>query len=69
MTVPPIHSCYSEPWQGSSALASFYSLHGLFDTLQIFALVLNTVGTYHLEKLLTPCLSFPCRFSLWTGHW
>ncbi|KAI0963649.1 hypothetical protein AcW1_000667 [Taiwanofungus camphoratus] len=29
---------------GSSALASFYSVHGLFDTLQIFALILNTLG-------------------------
>lgn len=30
--------------QGSSALASFYSLHGLLDTIQIFALILNTIG-------------------------
>lgn len=31
--------------QGSSALASFYSLQGLIDALQIFALILSTVGT------------------------
>ncbi|EMD42109.1 hypothetical protein CERSUDRAFT_110652 [Gelatoporia subvermispora B] len=28
---------------GSSVLASFYSLQGLFDTVQIFALILNTI--------------------------
>ncbi|KAH8100667.1 hypothetical protein BXZ70DRAFT_1008156 [Cristinia sonorae] len=28
---------------GSSALASYYSLHGLLDTIQIFALLLNTI--------------------------
>lgn len=30
--------------QGSSALASFYSLQGLFNTVQIFALLLSTIG-------------------------
>ncbi|THH34000.1 hypothetical protein EUX98_g138 [Antrodiella citrinella] len=29
---------------GSSLVASFYSLHGLFDTIQIFALILNTIN-------------------------
>ncbi|KAI0348576.1 hypothetical protein BDW22DRAFT_1319309 [Trametopsis cervina] len=29
---------------GSSALTTFYSLHGLIDVLQIFALILNTVA-------------------------
>lgn len=32
--------------QGSSALTSIYSLHGLIDMLQIFALILNTVGRF-----------------------
>ncbi|CCL99035.1 uncharacterized protein FIBRA_01044 [Fibroporia radiculosa] len=31
---------------GSSALASFYSVQGLFDTLQIFALILNTLTSH-----------------------
>ncbi|KAL4242145.1 hypothetical protein ABKN59_001961 [Abortiporus biennis] len=31
---------------GSSALAPFYSLHGLFDTIQIFALLLNTIAPH-----------------------
>lgn len=31
-------------YQGSSALASFYSLQGLFDTVQVFALILSTIG-------------------------
>ena len=30
--------------QGSSALATFYSLQGLFNTVQIFALILSTLG-------------------------
>ena len=30
--------------QGASALVSFYSLRGLIDMLQIFALILNTIG-------------------------
>ena len=31
--------------QGSSALAPFYSVQGLIDTLQIFALLLSTIGS------------------------
>lgn len=31
--------------QGSSALAAFYSVKGLFNTVQIFALILTTIGT------------------------
>ncbi|KAF9822133.1 hypothetical protein IEO21_00127 [Rhodonia placenta] len=31
---------------GSSALASFYSVQGLFDTLQIFALILSTLASH-----------------------
>jgi len=31
--------------QGSSALATFYSVKGLFNTVQIFALILTTIGT------------------------
>ncbi|TFY82650.1 hypothetical protein EWM64_g1361 [Hericium alpestre] len=31
---------------GSSALATFYSLQGLFNTLQLFALVLSTIGSH-----------------------
>jgi hypothetical protein len=31
--------------QGSSALASFYSLQGLVNTVQVFALILGTLGT------------------------
>ncbi|OCH96097.1 hypothetical protein OBBRIDRAFT_787550 [Obba rivulosa] len=34
---------------GSSVLASFYSLQGLFDTVQIFALVLNTIVKHDSE--------------------
>ncbi|CAL1695681.1 unnamed protein product [Somion occarium] len=34
---------------GSSALAPFYSLHGLFDTIQIFALILNTIAPHGKE--------------------
>lgn len=30
--------------QGSSALAPFYSLQGVFNTFQIFALILSTIG-------------------------
>ena len=30
--------------QGSSALAPFYSVRGLIDTIQIFALLLSTIG-------------------------
>ena len=30
--------------QGSSALATYYSLQGLFNTVQVFALLLSTVG-------------------------
>lgn len=30
--------------QGSSAIANYYSLQGLYDGLQIFALVLASVG-------------------------
>jgi len=30
--------------QGSSALATFYSVKGLFNTVQIFALILTTIG-------------------------
>ncbi|KAI0936419.1 hypothetical protein AcV5_004565 [Taiwanofungus camphoratus] len=35
---------------GSSALASFYSVHGLFDTLQIFALILNTLVSHNSNQ-------------------
>lgn len=31
--------------QGSSALATYYSVKGLFNTVQIFALILTTIGT------------------------
>lgn len=37
---------YPDSPKGSSALTSFYSLHGLIDVLQIFALILNTVGKH-----------------------
>jgi len=33
--------------QGSSALASFYSLQGLVNTVQVFALILSTIGMSH----------------------
>ncbi|KAF8898790.1 hypothetical protein BD779DRAFT_1430682 [Infundibulicybe gibba] len=36
---------------GSSALASFYSLQGLFNTIQIFALLLSTIGMKHKSNL------------------
>lgn len=37
---------YLPKLQGSSALASFYSLQGLFNTVQVFALILSTIGEY-----------------------
>lgn len=30
--------------KGSSVVATFYSLHGILDTVQIFALLLSTIG-------------------------
>lgn len=38
--------------KGSSALASFYSLQGLFNTVQVFALILSTIGILALSLLL-----------------
>ena len=32
--------------QGSSALAPYYSVQGLIDTVQIFALLLGTIGSF-----------------------
>lgn len=29
---------------------SFYSLRGLIDMLQIFALILNTIGTLYIDR-------------------
>lgn len=36
----------NQPIQGSSALAPFYSVQGLIDTIQIFALLLSTIGSF-----------------------
>lgn len=38
--------CLNTDMQGSSALVSLYSLRGLIDMLQIFALILNTIGKW-----------------------
>ncbi|KAI0082304.1 hypothetical protein K474DRAFT_1655685 [Panus rudis PR-1116 ss-1] len=56
---------------GSSALASFYSLHGLFDTLQIFALILNTIvgkdTSNHWRKLIFGTIPNILAFNLATS--
>jgi len=39
--------------QGSSALASFYSLQGLVNTVQIFALILSTIGRLNKRTTLS----------------
>ena len=39
-----LDSHLDRPFQGSSALAPFYSVQGLIDTIQIFALLLSTIG-------------------------
>lgn len=36
----------NRPVQGSSAVAPFYSVQGLIDTVQIFALLLSTIGSF-----------------------
>ena len=36
--------------KGSSAIASFYSLQGLINTVQIFALILSTIGVVSISR-------------------
>lgn len=43
--------------QGSSALAPFYSVQGLLDTVQIFALILGTICKLNLKKYAVPVLT------------
>ncbi|PPQ62841.1 hypothetical protein CVT24_000535 [Panaeolus cyanescens] len=48
---------------GSSALASFYSLQGLVNTVQIFALILSTIGKLPLHSSLE-CIHMSLVFLL-----